>query len=267
MTPRNVAAARRFAVLVLAAALANASGCDRESGAKIDPAKLPTAPVRAPERVAASHILIAYAGAYGADSTVTRSREDAAKLAGELCRRARLQGANFAALAREYSDEPTGKNGGYLDVFPRGLMIKPFEDAAFGMEVGQVSDVVETPLGFHVIKREAIAEVAAAHILVQWVGAQGTDRPGARPVTRTRAEARERAESLRKLAAARGADFAALAREYSDCPTAPEGGNLGRFGRGRMLPAIEVAAFKLGVGDVSEVIETSYGYHIVKRTE
>lgn len=242
------------------------TGCDR-SGEHPDPAKLPTAPARAPERVAASHILIAYIGSYGVDSTVTRTREEAAELAGELCRRARLTNADFAALAREYSDESTGKNGGYLDVFQRGTMIKPFEDAAFGMEVGQVSDVVETPLGFHVIRREPIAEVSASHILVQWVGAQGTDRPGARPVTRSKAEAQERAESLRKLASARGADFAALAREHSDCPTASEGGNLGRFGRGRLLPAIEETAFKLSVGDVSEVIETAYGFHIVKRTE
>src|SRR6185295_10799276 len=145
-----------------------------------DPTKLPTAPARTPDRVAASHILIAYAGAYGTDSTITRNREQAAKLAGELCRQARLVNADFAALARQYSDESTGKNGGYLDVFQRGTMIKPFEDAAFGMEIGQVSDVVETPLGFHVIKREPIAEVSAAHILIQWVGAQGTDRPGAR---------------------------------------------------------------------------------------
>jgi peptidyl-prolyl cis-trans isomerase SurA len=258
----------RVAILILACALWGAvGGCDRGEKEKIDPAKIPSAPVRAPDRVAASHILIAYAGAYGADSTVTRSREEAAKLANDLCRRARLKGADFAALARQYSDEPTGQNGGYLDVFPRGMMIKPFEDAVFGMEIGQVSDVVETPLGFHVIRRDPIAEVSASHILVQWVGAQGTGRPGSRPVTRTRAEAQERAESLRKLASARGADFAALAREHSDCPTASEGGDLGRFGRGRMLPAIEEAAFKLAVGDVSEVIETAYGFHIVKRTE
>jgi len=176
---------------------------------------------------------------------VTRNREEAAKLASDLSRRARLVGSDFAALARQYSDEPTGQNGGYLDVFPRGMMIKPFEDAAFGMEIGQVSDVVETPLGFHVIRRDPIAEVSASHILVQWVGAQGTGRPGSRLVTRTRAAAQERAESLQKLASARGADFAALAREHSDCPTASEGGNLGRFGRGRMLPAIEEAAFRL----------------------
>jgi len=256
----------RIMIWVIAATWLAIGGCDR-SHEHPDPTKLPTAPARAPERVAASHILVAYAGAYGADSTVTRTREEAAKLAGELCRRARLVGADFAALARQYSDESTGKNGGYLDVFQRGTMIKAFEDAAFGMEIGQVSDVVETPLGFHVIRREPIAEVSASHILIQWVGAQGTDRPGARPVTRTRTEAQERAESLRKLASARGADFAALAREYSDCPTASEGGNLGRFGRGRMLPPIEQAAFKLSVGDVSEVIETAFGFHIVKRTE
>ncbi len=242
-------------------------GCGQNREAKIDPTKIPTAPVKPPERIAAAHILVAYDGAYGADSAVTRNRDQARAVADDLCRQARLVGADFAQLARAHSDDPTAKNGGYLDVFTRGVMLKPFEDAAFGMEVGQVSDVVETPFGFHVIRREPIAEVSASHILIQWQDAPGPRRQGARPIVRTREEARARAESIQKLARARGADFAALAREYSDCPTAAEGGDLGRFGRGRMLPAIETAAFKLTVGGVSEVVETEFGYHIVKRTE
>jgi parvulin-like peptidyl-prolyl isomerase len=254
-------------VLLSLAALAGGEGCGRNREAKIDPAKIPTAPVKPPERIAAAHILVAYDGAYGADSTVTRNREAARALADALCRRARLVGADFAQLAREHSDEPSGKNGGYLDVFTRGVMLKPFEDAAFNMEVGQVSEVVETPFGFHVIRREPIAEVSASHILIQWQDAPGPRRQGSRPIVRTREEARARAESIQKLARARGADFAALAREHSDCPTAAEGGDLGRFSRGRMLPAIEAAAFKLSVGGVSEVVETEFGYHIVKRTE
>jgi len=65
-----------------------------------------------------------------------------------------------------------------------------------------------------------------------------------------------------------GGDFAALAREFSDEPGASErGGSLGRFGRGMMVGPFETAAFALRVGAVSELVETPFGYHIIKRTQ
>ncbi|MCI2425919.1 tetratricopeptide repeat protein [Candidatus Acetothermia bacterium] len=67
-----------------------------------------------------------------------------------------------------------------------------------------------------------------------------------------------------KLAA--GAPFAELAREYSTCPSAAQGGDLGRFGRGRMDREFEVAAFGLEVGGISEITRTRFGYHIIKLT-
>ena len=62
-----------------------------------------------------------------------------------------------------------------------------------------------------------------------------------------------------------GTDFSYLARQYSDGPSGPKGGKLGRFARGQMVPEFEKVVFKLKPGLVSDVVETPFGYHIIKR--
>jgi parvulin-like peptidyl-prolyl isomerase len=62
-------------------------------------------------------------------------------------------GESFEDLARNNSSCPSGHNGGDLGPFGKGMMVKPFEDAAFGLEVGGLSDPIQTQFGFHVIKR------------------------------------------------------------------------------------------------------------------
>jgi len=64
-----------------------------------------------------------------------------------------------------------------------------------------------------------------------------------------------------------GGDFAAIASEVSDCPSKARGGSLGTFSRGQMVPEFETAAFSQKVGDIGDVIETQFGYHIIKVTE
>lgn len=102
------------------------------------------------DQVQASHILLMYEGS--ARSTATRSKEEARAeilaLAKELA-----DGADFQQLAAENSDCPSGMRGGDLGTFGRGQMVGPFEDAAFALEVGNISDVVETDFGFHLIQR------------------------------------------------------------------------------------------------------------------
>ena len=102
--------------------------------------------------VRASHILLMYQGS--ARSTATRSKAEAQQQIADL--QAKIAGgADFAELARAHSDCPSGAKGGDLGQFGRGQMVPEFETAAFGMEVGQTSDVVETAFGYHLIQRTA----------------------------------------------------------------------------------------------------------------
>lgn len=102
------------------------------------------------DQVKASHILLMYSGS--ARSTATRSKDEAKTQIAEL--KQQLDGgADFADLAKQHSDCPSSSRGGDLGSFGRGQMVGPFEDAAFALPVGGVSDVVETDFGYHIIQR------------------------------------------------------------------------------------------------------------------
>jgi peptidyl-prolyl cis-trans isomerase NIMA-interacting 1 len=105
------------------------------------------------EIVGAAHILVAYKGAELAPKTVTRSKGDAKKRAEEVLAKLKAEKGTFAELAQQYSDDPSKITGGAIGNFERNAMPSAFSDAAFGMPVGSVSDIVETPRGFHIIQR------------------------------------------------------------------------------------------------------------------
>lgn len=103
-----------------------------------------------PEQVRASHILISTKTTdpnADPNQVKAQAREKAEKLLQEI-----KEGGDFAALAREHSSCESKAQGGDLDFFVRGKMVKPFENAAFALQVGEVSDVVETQFGYHIIK-------------------------------------------------------------------------------------------------------------------
>ncbi len=105
-----------------------------------------------PKEITVRHILIMYQGAAAAGEDIVRTKEEAKTYAYDVLSLVN-EGEDFAELATQHSDGPTKVRGGLLKPFGRGKMSKPFEDAAFALQVGQVSDVVETEFGFHIIKR------------------------------------------------------------------------------------------------------------------
>lgn len=102
-------------------------------------------------------------------------------------------------------------------------------------------------------------QISASHILLMYAGSERSR------ATRSKKEAQSQIADIAQQLEG-GSDFAALARAHSDCGSARAGGDLGAFGRGQMVRAFEEAAFALDVGDTSAVIETPFGYHVIRRT-
>lgn len=103
------------------------------------------------DQITCSHILIAFKGASRASAT--RTKEEAKTLAEKLLKECRAENADFAKIAKENSDDGSKANGGDLGAFGKGAMVKPFETAAFNLKVGEISDIVESDFGYHIIKR------------------------------------------------------------------------------------------------------------------
>jgi NIMA-interacting peptidyl-prolyl cis-trans isomerase 1 len=141
------ARSRRPLLVVTTATSLACGGCLAVAGAKR--ARRPDEPAK----VTAQHVLVKYAGAKKAAPTVTRTREQACLRAEEA--RAKLeQGSSFADVVNAYSEEPgAATRGGSLGPIERAHVVPPFADAAFELRAGEVSHVVETDYGFHIILR------------------------------------------------------------------------------------------------------------------
>lgn len=126
-----------------------------------------------------------------------------------------------------------------------------------GFSIYKIIDQIEEE---RTIKNEK--EVQASHILFAYQGAERTSEG----ITRTQEEAKTRAEEVYTKVQAEE-DFATLAEEYSDCPSASSGGDLGFFSSGQMTKKFEDVTFKMEIGEISNIVETEFGYHIIKVTD
>lgn len=139
----SASAAAAASAAALASALATASAT-------------PTVKKRTPagEWITAQHILIAYKGAKNAPYAVTRTKEEARKRAEEALAKVKDPKLDFSDVVAIYSDDPASKERlGSVGKIKRDSVVKEFADAAWALDVDEVSGVVESPFGFHIIKR------------------------------------------------------------------------------------------------------------------
>ena len=216
---------------------------------------------RLQKEVKASHILIRL--------DQNANPEDTMKAYAKIASiRKRIEnGEDFSKIAKEVSEDPSAvTNGGDLGYFTAFQMVFPFEEAAYNTNVGQLSTIVRTRFGYHILKiadqRSARGILKTAHIMIA-VKRDGNSAD-------IEAAKKKIDEIYAKLVG--GEKFEDLAANFSDDPGSSEkGGKLPEFGSGtttRMVPEFEDAAFLLNKdGDFSKPIQTDFGYHIIKRLE
>ncbi|MEZ4698791.1 MAG: peptidylprolyl isomerase [Rhodothermales bacterium] len=192
---------------------------------------------------------------------VTRTQEEARALVEGL--KSKVNGANFEEMGAEYNDfgdEPFFFIGGFKedDNVPPQLL-----EALKGVAIGEVAGPVEFPSGYAFVRRTRLERRSGAHILVPYAGAQQADPS----LTRTKEEALARANEIIGILKDDPTQFAALASENPDM-TGSQGGDLGLWFKGSMVPTFEDAISDLEIGEITETpIETDFGYHIIMRKD
>ena len=191
---------------------------------------------------------------------------EAARARAEKARAEALAGGDFAKLAASYSDGPDALQGGALGWRSADRLPELFGEALKTMKPGDVSDLLRSPAGFHLLKlvdrRESggadgqpIKQTHVRHILIRTNEAV------------SEADARRRLEDLRERIMRGGADFAELARLHSEDGTAARGGDLGWVYPGDTVPDFERAMDALKPGEISEPVKTPFGWHLIQVLE
>ena len=212
------------------------------------------------EIVEASHILLRLGpNAAPADTMAVYMRM--ASLADSL-----QLGADFGILAYKYSEDPSASrpegspgHGGYLSSFGGGKMVKPFEDAAYETNPGEVSPIFRTQFGYHILKvhsrRPMPVGISIAHILIQMRGNTAADS----------ANALARMHEVQDRLAS-GEDFGIVAKDLSDDrASAPQGGLFQDLAYDAGLPDVIIeTAYSLDEGELSDVVDSPFGSHLIK---
>ena len=213
---------------------------------------------RAQKEINASHILIRTNAEAPPEDTL-RAFKKAIEIRDRI-----LAGEDFGTVAKATSDDPSAKtNAGVLGWFTVFRMVYPFENGAYQTEKGKLSWPVRTRFGYHLIKvndiRPARGNVRVSHIMIMTPEGMNDE---------LRTDAKKRIHMLYDSIQS-GMDFAEIARKYSeDGGSAARGGELPWFGTGRMVAPFEDASFALAnIEDISEPIQTSFGWHIIKLLE
>lgn len=174
------------------------------------------------------------------------------------------RGADFAQLAASYSDAPDGLSGGSMGWRPLERLPTLYAEAAAKLKPGEVSDVLRSPAGYHIlklldrrggaIKAQPVEQTRARHILVKTSELV------------SEAEAKRRLAGLKERIA-HGADFAELARLHSNDLSAAKGGDLGWLSPGDTVPEFERAMNGLKPGQVGDPIQSPFGWHLIQVME
>jgi peptidyl-prolyl cis-trans isomerase SurA len=174
-------------------------------------------------------------------------------------------GEDFAALVREFSDASDLANGGQMGLREASRYPALFSAATRQLGVGDVAALVRSPAGFHVLKvtekintnlpTAAVTQSHARHILLV---------PNARS---NESQARDKLAELKKRVVTGQADFASLAREYSQDGSAAQGGDLGWASPGMFVPEFEAVMNRLVPGEVSDPLVSRFGVHLIQLLE
>ena len=184
------------------------------------------------QRAKVRHILLPYEGAWRANTR--RSRSDALQQI-QGYHSFLKEGVDFGYLANQHSEDPQKKEGGLIGIVERGQTVEEFEDLLFHLQIHEISDVIETGFGFHILQRLPLDERMLIHIEVD--SAQGRD---------------EVAEGLQT-----GLDPRDLAREHSIAPHGLRGGELGWFERRDLDTPFVEPVFALEIGNCTAPIARS----------